>query len=256
MMTVDPLSAVAILVGLAALVFAIRQQRSDNERRRRNSTLYLTREQELEQRVATLERDIASLQRMLTEKQNEIDTLKERIRQLERDNQPPQQRLRREILVVGYGADKMLEEDVAALRGVREFQLSVLRDVSKASLATLLERHRARGEPVRFLHLAVHAGPAGLIFSDGLADGLWLSRQLSGVAVLLVAGCESDRVADLLAVVPAVVSMRDEINNRDASIFSRAFWTAIGQGKPPNVAVEYAIERSPTVVGEMVDIHQ
>lgn len=260
-MSVDPFSAAAVVLGIVAMIFAVRRQRRDDERQKLNGALYQSREQQLEARVALLERDIAGLQRMLTEKQTEIDRLKERLRQLEHgavapaQTENPPQRQRKNVLVVGVGSDAALEVDLAALRGVAGLQLAVLRNVSKSSLEALLERHRANGFPVRYLHLAVHASHEGLAFDDGLADGLWLSRHLAGVEVLVLAGCESDHVGDLLSVVPAVISMRDEIENRDASIFSRAFWTAIAQGLDVTAALDEALSRSPSQVSEMVELH-
>lgn len=263
-MKIDPsdfIAAFAVVVGIVALVLSVHRQRRDDERRARNGATYQSREKQLETRVALLERDIAGLQRMLTEKQNEIDRLTERIRQLEHGavaasrTDQPSQRQRKNVLVVGVGSDAALEVDLAALRGVAGLQLAVLRNVSKSSLEALLERHRANGFPVRYLHLAVHASHEGLAFDDGLADGLWLSRHLAGVEVLVLAGCESDHVGDLLSVVPAVISMRDEIENRDASIFSRAFWTAIAQGLDVTAALDEALSRSPSQVSEMVELH-
>lgn len=240
----------AMVVSLAALVVALR----------RSATLpaYVSREQELLAEVQRLRSDVAALQRMLTEKQTEIDQLTRRIMQLEsaavaKPASPA--RRRRDLLAVALGTDTTLEVDVAALRGVAAFQLAVLADAKRADLEALLERHRAAGNPVRFLHLGMHANHQGVAFADGLADGSWLSRNLAGVEVLVLAGCESDRVGDWLSVVPAVVSMRSRIDNRDASIFSRAFWTAIGQGQDVQAALDWALERSPSDVGEMVDLH-
>ncbi len=77
MLKIDPLTIIAFAIGLVALVLAVKRDR-------RRPPLAMNREEELLQRVATLERDIAGLQRMLVEKQNEIDRLNDRIRQLER----------------------------------------------------------------------------------------------------------------------------------------------------------------------------
>ncbi len=255
MTNVDPLTIAALVFGVGAMVLAIKRERG-----RPVQAPVVNREQELLNRVSILERDITALQRMLTEKQNEIDRLTDRIRQLERDVTPAPAaakpaRARKELLAVGLGEDAMLETDLAALRGIAAFQLAVMRNVKRADLEALLERHRANGSPVRLLHLAMHANHAGLAFSDGMADGLWLSRHLAGVEVLVLAGCESDRVADLLNVVPAVVSMRDEIDNRDASIFARAFWAAMGAGQDAQGAFDEALERSPSTVAEMVELH-
>ena len=254
MPNVDPLTIAAIVFGIAAMLLSIKRERG-------RPAPVVSREQELLAQVARLRDDVAALQRMLTEKQTEIDRLTKRIQQLEAlagtsaTAAAKPARARKELLAVGLGEDAMLETDLAALRGVTAFQLAVMRNVKRADLEALLERYRANGSPIRMLHLAVHANHAGLAFADGLADGLWLSRHLAGVEVLVLAGCESDRVADLLSVVPAVISMRDEIDNRDASIFCRAFWAAVAAGQDAQGAFDDALERSPSTVAETVELH-
>lgn len=254
MFTVDPFAVVAVIVGLVALVVAIKRDR-------RRPPVVLSREGELTKRIVDLERDVASLQRMLVEKHNEIDKLVLRIRDLERgagQENPVLPTERRRVLLVGIGDDAMLQEDLAQLRRVQaqtNIRISRLMPVTRASLERTIERHRAAGTPVKLLHLAVHSGPDGLLFSDGLATGTWLSQQLAGVEIAMLAGCSNDAVADLLRVVPAVVSMREDVDNRDAAIFAGAFWQAVGQGLDANEAFERALQRAPTLVGEFVELH-
>lgn len=256
-MTIDLVVAiVAFVLGLVAMVMAIKKQRT--------APIYVSaadQTAELERKVATLERDVSSLQRMLVEKQNEIDQLRERIRQLERgvttEIVSPSD-AKRSILLVGVGNDVILQEDLAQLRRVQaqtNLRLSRLVPVSKKNLERTLERHRAAGQSVRYLHLAVHSSPDGLLFEDGIASGMWLSEHLAGVEIAVLAGCSNDQVADFLTVVPTVVSMREDVDNRDASLFTRAFWLAVGQGLDANEAFERALQRAPATVGEFVELH-
>lgn len=255
-MSVDQFVAyLAFAVGIGAMVLAIKKQRNTP-----SPTAAQLDTSDLQRKVALLERDVASLQRMLVEKQNEIDALNKRIRDLERGGpqDAPVSNERRRVLLVGLGDDAMLQEDLAQLRRVQaqtNIRISRLLPVSKASLERTIERHRAAGNPVRLLHLSVHSGPQGLLFSDGIADGMWLSQQLAGVEIAVLAGCSNDAVADMLRVVPAVVSMREDVNNHDASLFSGAFWLAVGQGMDANEAFERALQRAPAVVGEFVELH-
>lgn len=256
MLNIDPFTILAFGVGIVALVLAVKRER----RRPLAAPAPMNREQELLTRVSSLERDIASLQRMLVEKQNEIDRLNERIRQLERTSAPMDQdpMKPRRVLLVGVGNDAMLQEDLAQLRRVQtqtDIRISRLLPVSRASLVRTLDRHRAAGNPVRLLHLATHSGPQGLAFSDGIATGQWLSEHLAGVDIAVLAGCSGDQVADLLGVVPAVVSMREDVENRAASIFAGAFWLAVGLGMDANEAFERALQRAPATVGEFVELH-
>jgi len=252
-MTADQLvAALALVVGVISMVLAIKKQRNAPQVVQQDTG-------DLQRKVALLERDVASLQRMLVEKQNEIDSLNKRIRDLERGaiQDGPPTALRR-VLLVGIGNDDMLQEDLAQLRRVQaqtNIRLSRLLPVSMSSLERTIERHRVAGTPVKLLHLAVHSGPGGLQFSDGVATGMWLSQHLAGVEIAMLAGCSNDGVADLLRVVPAIVSMREDVDSHDASVFAGAFWLAVGQGMDANEAFERALQRAPALVGEFVELH-
>jgi hypothetical protein len=104
------------------------------------------------------------------------------------------------------------------------------------------------------VHFAVHSGPTGLIFADGVADGVWLSETLQDVDVVLIAGCQSDAVGDLIGVVPAVVSMRESVAHRAAASFGLVFWTAIGNGSSPTDAYDQALNSVPAVA-EYAELH-
>lgn len=231
---------------------------------------YESREQALARRVETLEADlreaetrrikreaelqsaINALQQMLLDKQNEVFVLNERIRQLE--SKSPASRRPRQSMVIAYTEQKMLEEDLAALRGVTAFRRDVIRDAHKADLRTLIDERRGQGQPVRYVHLAMHATEQGVAFADGVADGLWMSETLVGVEVLVIAGCKSTRTANLTGSVPIVVSMRDEVDSGAARIFSRAFWGDIADGVDPEDAFFAALDRSPVGLAEMVEL--
>ena len=260
MLNIDPLTILAFGVGIVALGLAIKRDRN------RPPARPMAREDELLQRVATLERDIASLQRMLVEKQNEIDRLNERIRQLERgqavESAPPiamGATATRQVLLACIGNDPMLRLDLAHLRRVQaqtNLRLATLDPVTMADLENMLDRQRLNGTPIRYIHFGVHSDQNGLYLKDGVATWQWLSERLDGVDVALLAGCSNDRVADKLRVVDAVVSVRSrEINNKDASLFVEVFWLAIGNGSDVQVAFEQALERAPARVGEFVELH-
>jgi hypothetical protein len=203
---------------------------------------------------------------MLVEKQNEIDRLNERIRQLERGQAvelAAQVELPaptyRQVLLACIGNDPMLRLDLAHLRRVQaqtSLRLAALDPVKMADLENVLDRHRLNGTPIRFVHFGVHSDERGLYLDDGLAKWEWLSERLDGVDVLVLAGCSNDRVADKLRVVDAVVSVRArEIQNKDASLFVEVFWLAIGNGRNAQEAFEQALERAPARVGEFVELH-
>jgi len=203
-------------------------------------------------REAELQSAINALQQMLLDKQNEIFTLNERIRHLE--SKSSLARRPRQAIVIAFTEQKMLEEDLAALRGVTAFRRDVIRDARKADLRMLIDERRGQGQPVRYVHLALHADEQGVAFADGIADGLWMSETLAGVEVLVIAGCKSTRTANLIGSVPVVVSMRDSVDSSAARIFSRAFWGDVASGADPEEAFYGAVDRSPTGLAEMVEL--
>lgn len=230
-------------------------------RKSANIPTYENREAQLARRITVLEENIKNqdvviekLQKMLYDKQAQVETLTERVRQLEQmEVKLPNKR--KPSLVLAVGTDKMLKVDIARLRGIKTLRLSVIDNATKDELRSLLEERRSSGQPVKLLHLSTHSGPSGVSFADGLADGQWLSENLKDVEILVLAGCKAHRVASLLTIVPAVISMRDEIENSDASSFSYHFWFAIGEGQEAEDAFHYALNKSRDVVSEMAEFH-
>lgn len=161
-------------------------------------------------------------------------------------------------LLVCIGPDPALAVDLAMLRAVkRETGLAIHRisNATRAKLEAALRRERSHGRAVPYLHLACHAGPQGVEFADGLADGDWLSARLAGVQVLLIAACDGATVGDWLAVVPYVITFDDEISHGDAATLAHHFWRAIGSGANPAAALDAALSRTSSVVGEFVVRH-
>lgn len=221
---------------------------------------------ELQRKVSLLERDVASLQRMLVEKQNEIDALNKRIRDLERMAAPPNidatpLETRRQVLWVCIGNDPMLRLDLAYLRRVQattRTRLATLDPVTTKDFEAALDRERRNRTPIQYLHLGVHSDQDGLFFADAKVSWNWLSERLAGVQVLMLAGCSNDLLADKLRVVDTVVSVRArEIQNNDASQFVEAFWVTVlsANGLTPHEAFEQALEIAPARVGEFVQLH-
>lgn len=259
-------SAIALLVALVAMFMAF-------WRAKRTPALALSREQALEQRVAELEKHgaelqntVATLQALLYEKtqQNgkllaEIATLNDRVRELERMVPVSStQTVYPKTLLAVIGEDPALKIDLSVLREVeRESDLRVSRvyPVTKAKLKSLLDRHRVSGRPVKYVHMAVHAGPRGLAFQGETVDSQWLSDNLKSVEVLVINGCESDQVGDWIGVVSTVITMRETITHEDAAQFAKLFWLNIAAGMSAEDAYYAARERSPQPVAEFVELN-
>lgn len=218
----------------------------------------------LESQVASLQKEIAEYQRQNAVMQDRIDFL---VTELMRRSVPgaevgagqrPTVHLKSEVLVV-VGADvPELRIDLASFRKVEmQTGLGFKRLVAPSldKVERMLERARASGNPIKYLHISAHAGPEGIQLGQTLVDGEWLSQHLRDVEVLLIAGCESDQVADLLGVVPFVISMLDAVGSEDARLFGEAFWVEIGRGRAPLDAYYEALKRCPPAISEFSQVH-
>lgn len=237
--------------------------------RDRRRPALLTREQQLEAKVRELEgtvkvllADRAAAQEQIDKLRVSLDKAEGRIRVLEAEQgqvKPGGSAAGRDVVLAAIGDDAALQVDLAALRKVQSrtgLRLTRLLPVTRANLERTLDRHRKAGRPVRFVHASVHAGPQGLLFADGLADGPWCSEHLKDVDVLVLAGCESDVIGDWAGIVPAVVSLREKAPHNDAAIFCEVFWMGIGEGLQAADAFERALERSPQSLAEYAELHE
>lgn len=180
------------------------------------------------------------------------------IAQVSGGEEPAEARFVPPPLLVCVGSDPALAYDLGMLRAVRQetgLQFDRLIHCAREDLARMLRRRRTNQRPVRWLHIACHAGPDGVLFADGVADGEWLSGQLQGVEVLLLASCRGDQVGDWLAVVPRVVTLREAISHGDAGTLAHYFWRALALGATPDAALAAALDRCPPVVAEFVERH-
>jgi len=225
---------------------------------------YESREAQLAKRITDLESQIrkheatiTTLQNLLYDRQAKVEELTERVRVLETNTTQsnPRPTQRKPSLVLAVGADRMLQVDIARLRGIRKLQLSVIEDATKSEVEKLLRQRRSDGRPIKLMQISAHSGLEGVAFSDGIADGLWFSEHLKDVEVLVLADCQSHNVASLLTTIPFVVSIRNKIGNEDASTFSFHFWFAISDNKKPEDAYYYALEKSSHKVSEMAEYH-
>lgn len=162
------------------------------------------------------------------------------------------------ILLVLIGEiNSGLSLDLASIRAVRTetgMEIQTISDPSPENLKKALDRARMKQDHI-YLHMAIKADKEGYQIGNKIVDASWLSSVLGGVIVLVVAGAESDNVGDFLGVIPYVISMSGDIAHRDASIFSRMFWTEIGRGIGPSLALRRALEKSPGTIREQIVSH-
>lgn len=167
-----------------------------------------------------------------------------------------ERRDRRNLIVALGLVDRSLLPDLATLRAVNEqtgLPFEVI-DATSDKLTDVLDRSRSR-QAITYLHLAIKSDNEGYQLQDKIVTADWLSDILRGVVIMVVAGSDSSRIADLLGVVPYVVSMNDKVTARDTAIFSRAFWTEVGRGVGASKALEEAFKRAPARMKEYVTAH-
>lgn len=161
------------------------------------------------------------------------------------------------VLVVHTSA-KGMDVDVAAFREVQSrtgLAFARMDGATSEKLERYLERWRYQRRPVRHVHLSAHMGPEGIVLDDKTVTPLWLSEQLVGAEVLVLDGCQSDYLGDLMGVVPTVITLRNDIETHDAMRFAGAFWEEIGNNVLPEDAFWNALERVPAAVREHAEIH-
>lgn len=215
--------------------------------------------------------EIAELQRRITNAEQFTDFLRMQllaaggrpmpvtIRQLS-ENEIPLENQRREMLVAVVD-DPGLQMDLAIFRRAR-IPFIRLRPVTLFSFEVAINRARREGKPFRHIHIAAHTSAEGADFSGEMATPEWLSERMQGVEVLLIAGCESSEIGDWLAgIADYVVTMAEPVSAgtkpslSDIGIFAEVFWAAVYDGKTASDAFYAAIERSPTWIGEIAEIH-
>lgn len=212
---------------------------------------------ESDRRIKSLEAANRELTNSLEAAQRDLENTKKEITSMREQLTRSRLESTRRDLLVGVGPDSQLEIDLAVLRKVRTqtgLGFSRLLPVTFANLRNALSRARTAGRPIQYLHLAVHAGPSGVQFTDGIISGGRLSEILPDVEILLLAGCEAADVGDLLGVVPTVITMREVVTMRDAADFTYVFWREVGNGASGEDAFYAACEAVPTVE-EFAELH-
>jgi len=203
-------------------------------------------------------------QKRISELEDELREAKHRITELETilaNNHVLSKNSRKSLLVV-IGPDPNLQIDLVALRKVKThtgLDFSRRLSATKEMLQADLSRARVAGSPIPYVHISAHMGPGGVQLSDGkggidLVGGAELSEILQDVQVLVMAGCESTVIGDLLGVVPYVITLKEEVTHTDAMNFTDVFWREIGSGATPDKAFYTAIDRVPAV-SEFAELH-
>lgn len=155
------------------------------------------------------------------------------------------------VLIVAVGSTRpSVNLDMASLRAVEaETGMMVQRipDATPDKLKMAIDKARRRRDII-YLHMAVDSDENGFHLMDQVVDSDWMATNLGSVVVLVIAAQDKADVAEFLGIIPYVVSMSDKVISRDAAIFSREFWTEIGRGIGPTMALKRALSHSPSAM--------
>ena len=258
-MTIDPIW-VAIFFGMSALGLAVYTRQQLRLRPALPPSMAdLARERDaLNEKVQILAGTVDTLQGVIYRLQNDLQAAEKRIAFLENEVDikrgaaiTPAKKQPTPLLIV-LGKDDALKVDLAALRAaIRDnpnWRIIRMVDGNPESLKSLLNGYRQSGNPIRYVHFAMHG-------NNPLLAPVWLSEQLAGVEVCVLMACSSDITARLIGVVSYVVGLREEITHEEAWSFSRVFWQAIAGGIAPDIAFYESLERIPPGVAEFAELH-
>lgn len=188
---------------------------------------------------------------------DEAKRLREEIARMDTDLRGPGDRVGDRILISAIGSkDRSFALDNASLYAVNTDTGMAFETIeaTRDKLIETLDRARQK-QNITYLHLSIKSDEQGYQLIDGIVDAQWLASVLQGVIIMVVAGSDSSTVGDLLGVVPYVITMNDKVLPRDAAIFTRNFWTSIGKGLGPRLALKAALSKSPARMSPYVTSH-
>lgn len=256
--------AVVLAIVLAILLFGLLRWLD-----RRGRGDHADCDRQIAQLVADMEEQRQLYEKRIHELELRVDFLVEqlqragtKIKELERKSSQPaapsEQRTVPELplskpMLVVCGADAtMCDLDRRSIRRAG-IPFQRLYHATKPMVADELRRRRQDGTLYPWLHVTAHASQAGIELEDGIADPAWWHEHLDGVEVVFLAACETSAVADALAGLVTVIFVQEQIENRDASDFTYAFWRRMREHGNPRQAYQQAIAEAPQVA-EFSDI--
>jgi hypothetical protein len=147
------------------------------------------------------------------------------------------------------------EADAKALRRA-QVRFKRIQGATLELIDAELRRRRLSDSLYMWVLISAHMGPEG-VFLESLEEVVppdWWNENLIGVEVVFLNGCKSLVIADnLVGLVPAVISLGDNVTDVDATAFAFAFWRRMKEGETAGHAFRAAIDDVPQVA-EFADI--
>lgn len=271
---------IAIILATAAILYGLYRSGSKNdysgdlqEYKLKTQIESLSKEvKDLKAAQESFVRQFALQQELIDKLRTQIDEQRDRIQELELENE----RLRkitsrnhlRDVLLAVIGPDapgsKETEKmglDLASLRQAVKGSAIHLRSIENAtqgSITSTLARNSIDGNPIRYIHIASHAMPNGILLSDGIMSAKYLSDVIPpGVDVIVINGCSSEMMGDPLgASANYVITTNRDISHEEAANFAQLFWSAIASGYSVENAFSSASSRMSPRFREGMYLHK
>jgi len=213
----------------------------------------MSRLRRLEATVETLQEGHIRDQKRISQLERELSLARLEIDRLERLLQeyrgidlnitlPPAKPL---LLVMCH--PKFGEDDVQAIRRT-QIPFQRLKDATAKDFDRFLQEARQDGTTPWWVQISAHMGEAGIQFADGVQPVGWLSQRIRDIKVLMLAGCDNERVAaGLVGLAQHVLVIYEEVETVYAADFTYAFWSRIGRGFDPVDAYAQALTECPQI---------
>jgi len=247
---------ILIVIVVVVAVFGAMRWTEKKWGHRFSESEYESKMTELEKRY---EEKVADLEKRVRWLLDELEQAKARIRELEKTQTSAASHRNDMIpakpLLFICGPDMSLcEIDRQALRRVGvSFQR--LHMATRQAVENELRRRRQDNTLYPWLHVTAHASEDGILLTDGIASPAFWNDMLPGVQVVFLAACQTASVADALAGMVTVIYVLEDIDNRDASDFTYAFWRRMREHGDPQRAYRQAVVEAPQIA-EFTDIRR
>lgn len=205
--------------------------------------------------VNTLRRQLDAADRRIEQIEAENIRLTQRVAELEAQlkiaplpSLPP-----KPLLIISGDDMDIFQRDRASVRRA-EILFHRLVHATRASITAELRRRRQDNTLYPWILISAHAGPEGILLSDGIAPPEFWHNVLDGVKVIVLATCSSSTVADELAgLVETVIWFSEDVDTQHAADFNYAFWRRMKMAANTHVVFADALREVPAVA-EFVDI--
>lgn len=242
----EPIVTSLVYIVLIVLVLKFLPKPPDTESLREKVTSQGVIIQDLQDKYLETLEALAIANRLILEKSEYINNLRQRVSELEQQLGIPKKKMK----VLGIWPEPKIEiashiEEVAIYNA--GFDYTALRKEEATKEGIINELYRDKYD---ILEIGAHGDDRGiLLFQDIAVPGWWFRvlKEIPSIQLVILLACTSDSVGDILvkAGIPFVISMQRNVEDTDAVRFIELFYeriSVIGELKEQNItkAVETA----------------